>query len=230
MGKANVSLLTVMYHETQEHVNLADSSVLNFDPNIESLVVINKEFNTEFKNKFSRFIYNDENCLAKAWNIGLKELFKINDYVVVTGLDQSLYKDTIPNLIDFANKYPEAGIWSATNSTWDNKEKKRNITHGDGSFSFFIIHKKTFENVGDFDENFIPAYFEDNDYLERAWLKGYKPLQSSESVYFHITQGTVKYGNEIKKQYPIFMQKNLEYFIQKWGKIPDHLPKNIKFS
>ena len=46
---------------------------------------------------------------------------------------------------------------------------------GDG-FNLFSVPRATAEKVGYFDENFYPAYFEDNDYVYRCRLAGARIL------------------------------------------------------
>jgi GT2 family glycosyltransferase len=173
-------------------------------------------------------MYNSENCLASAWNKGLKQLFKKYNKVLVIGTDQEVLKEDIENLLEYSNKYPDAGLWSA--KPIETRPKTHNkVEHGDGSFSYFIISKEAYEDTGEFDENFKPAYFEDNDYLERLWLRGYIPVQTQHIKFLHLTQGSVKYSQEDAKAYPKYMQDNLNYFKAKWNKVPDHLPEDIKF-
>lgn len=234
----NIGVLTVIYHESDEHVVLAKNTMGSMPKDIEKVAIVNKLHDKSILKLFSTHTQNSENCLARAWNIGLEMLFLKYDYVLVMGLDHLVNTNTISDLMSFAKKYPGAGLWSATATNEFNEfsqeefniDQKALVKHGDGSFSFFIIHKDAFKKVGKFDEEFRPAYFEDNDYLERLWKSGYQPLRATNIKFYHLFQGTVNHGNEIKQQYPIFMQKNLELFKKKWGKVPDHLPLDIKFN
>lgn len=228
-----LAFLTVIYHETDAHVQMARSMLSSLPEGIYKHALVNKIKDTSTLDPFDSVEYNDENCLAKAWNKGLTYLFnKGYKRVLVTGMDQIVDDKLVEDLYRFVNTYPEAGFWSATasNDLVNRKDKLAStpVEHGDSSFSCFIIDKETFGNL-QFDENFTPAYFEDNDYLEQLRLAKYTPLRAININYFHVVQGTIKYGTEIQKEYPIFMQKNLDYFKKKWGKVPSHLPSDISF-
>lgn len=221
-------ILTVIYHTDKPHYNMA-MKTWSSTPNIPIIAVVNKRLDNVEYPKHIQYIENDRNILARAWNIGLKEIFRACDIAIVSGLDLEFpNEEKIQLMYNYLKDNSSIGILSA------NPDNHFSITtqsmkHGDGSFSLYMITKECFKSVGDFDENFDPAYFEDNDYLERLWQKGYKPERYNLANYFHITQGTLKYSEEVMKQYPIFMNKNLQYFRQKWGKTPEHLPDNIVF-
>ncbi len=88
---------------------------------------------------------------------------------------------------------------------------------GQKEWSVFGISKNTYNNVGDFDERFFPAYFEDNDYWHRMKKRG---IQTSVSERWN----PEVYNNSmsIKKEPDLnkFFMKNREYYIQKWGGVP----------
>lgn len=224
-----LNILTVIYHETVEHFNMAIKAWNSFPEDSNIIAVINKKLDgVEYPDNIT-YIENDENCLAKAWNKGLKEIFKTSEYAIVSGLDSiSPTKDKLEKLVGILKANPSLGIVAAMPLV---RERIYDLVlHGDGSFSFFVISKDTFEKVGDFNEDFKPAYFEDDDYLERLWMQKFHPVRVRSVSYYHVEQGTLKYGKETKKQYPVFMQKNLELYKSIYGKAPPHLPVNIKFS
>lgn len=226
------AILSVIYHEGEEHYNMFKKAIHSFPENVEQLLVVNRLLENKDYN-LENTILNDENCLAKAWNIGLKKLFKDYGYVVVSGLDSiSPSAEDIEEMISILKAHPEYGIISATPTKMHNTEEQGLIgmKHGDGSFSFYVISRETYEKVGDFDENYKPAYFEDNDYIERLYTSGFEPKRHSGVVYHHVMQGTVKFAPELSQKYPEFMQKNLDYFRKKFNKVPDHLPHDIVFK
>lgn len=227
-----IPFLTVIYNPTEELYNMSIQFLGMYPPSAVITAVKNLSYSRGEYPKGPKYIENSENCLSRAWNVGLKEIFKEYDYAVVTGMDSTFPSESqIKRLAEEAKK-DRVGVTAATPIEFINKNEstKVDIKHGDGSFSFFVISKKCFEDVGDFDENFKPAYFEDNDYLERLWQKGYTPKRFSIINYYHVIQGTYKGSEEVRHDYPIFMQKNLDYFRKKWGKTPEHLLPNIKFG
>lgn len=223
------AILTVLFNDSQE---LYDMSIRAFDcfpKEIELFSVVNKRLENKEYPKFVKYIDNDENCLARAWNIGLKELFKRYNYVIVSGLDSmSPPLNLLEELVDTLKDHPEYGLTAGV--ALGRQIESYEIKHGDGSFSFYCISKECYEKVGSFNEDYKPAYFEDDDYLERLWEKGYKPTKNEHVIYWHMSQGTVKHSLELKKKYAEFMNKNLALFKKTYGKVPDHLPKDIKFG
>lgn len=227
--KTKLQVLTVIYHETEDHYRMAINAWKAFPIQCEITAVINKKFEgVEYPDNI-HYIENDENCLSKAWNIGLKHIFQKHDIAFVSGLDsQSPTYLELMQMVESLEGKPKPGLVSATADGVKEYPVGVPVQHGDGSFSFFAIAKEAFEKVGNFDENFKPAYFEDNDYLERLWQSEYLPLRLP-IRYFHVFQGTMKFGKESRTNYPVYMQKNLDYFKSKWHKVPNHLPDDIKF-
>lgn len=227
------AVLTVIYHESDEHYNMAKQAWKSFPEDSEIMAVVNRKMDKEYPSNI-KYLYNTENCLSKAWNMGLRDLFKRHDYVVVSGLDSiAPVESEINQMITYLQTNPKIGLVSATpRGSYErihSLARTFDVEHGDGSFSFFILSKEAFETVGKFDENFKPAYFEDDDYLVRLRNAGYTPKRLQHVQYFHVRQGTVKHGNDIQKAYTDFMARNLEYYRKKWGHTPPHLPPNIEF-
>lgn len=81
----------------------------------------------------------------------------------------------------------------------------------------FIISKKTFLEVGSFDEKIFPAYFEDNDYAYRLKLER-KPHTCHEFLNpeTFINSGSIAKDPSLNLNF----EKNRQYFIRKWGGEP----------
>ena len=243
MRKHNIAHLSVVYLTNPEVIQLAERSYSSIPKPIFKLAVINANpLHFDLQNCVTEAIENAENCLSLAWNRGIRRLKELNyEYVLATNLDVILNKSVIAAMYRLLKKNPHFGLVSAESiedidkyqkicPTKDIPPRFCPIEHGDGSFSCFLLSIKAFDVVGDFDTNFKPAYFEDNDYLERLWTCGYIPQRLTNQFYFHFLQGTLKTCSKTQQSYPMFMQRNLEYFQQKHGKIPDHLPNDVSFS
>lgn len=170
---------------------------------------------------------NDKNILSRAWNKGLKYIFSRGyDKALLTNLDIFFDIETVDRLYQ-AQEETNAGLISATvvNAIVELKTARRivrgqenktiEMQRNDGSFSFFLITKETFERVGEFDENFIPAYFEDDDYLIRAKEAKVKALRCTTSYFYHDIQATVKEDKQVRSQYIEFMKRNQDYLNEK---------------
>jgi len=88
----------------------------------------------------------------------------------------------------------------------------------DGAVFFMSGYKKMFEDVGFFDGfSFVPAFAEDDDFLIRAKLKGYKLKTTTCAITYHFVSQTSRFSEEFKKdrmKYEINSNRN---FVRKWG-------------
>ena len=80
----------------------------------------------------------------------------------------------------------------------------------------FGVRRTAIERVGWFDENFIPAYFEDNDFSYRCRLMGVE-IQQLDGGFDHIGSATIRrsehYMRENHRTFPL----NQGYYLAKWG-------------
>ena len=85
------------------------------------------------------------------------------------------------------------------------------------NWSSFILTKKVYEKVGPFDENFKKAYFEDNDYMYRMRLAGV-PIK-----YVDELNPDIYLNSQTIEKNPLLggYVENREYFLQKWGGLPE---------
>ena len=85
------------------------------------------------------------------------------------------------------------------------------------NWSSFILTKNVYEKVGPFDEGFKKAYFEDNDYMYRMKLAGV-PIK-----YVDELNPDVYLNSQTIEKNPLLggYIENKEYFLQKWGGLPE---------
>lgn len=83
------------------------------------------------------------------------------------------------------------------------------------NFSCILIAPKYFEEIGDFDENFWPAWFEDNDSHYRATLLGWKEITTTAAPMVHF--GSVSTGM-MGERNPGMAQSEA-YYLKKWGSV-----------
>jgi GT2 family glycosyltransferase len=86
-------------------------------------------------------------------------------------------------------------------------------------YSSMVFTPELLYEVGYLDENFFPAYYEDNDHRYRMKLAGleweYLPLQ-----YTHRVSSTLKSSEEFQKKNQMTFAENCRYYIEKWGGTP----------
>jgi len=85
------------------------------------------------------------------------------------------------------------------------------------NWSSFLLTKKVYEKVGAFDEQFKKAYFEDNDYMYRMKLTGV-PIKYVDELNpdIYLNSQTIEKNPQLNGYVT-----NKEYFIQKWGGVPE---------
>ena len=171
-------------------------------PNIKIYIVDNG--NQNIKNQVANMpnvvlMEQTENLgVAQSWNLLCNEIFKNHDYALILNDDIYLGVKTWEIHIILENYKSDFYV-----STQD--------------WCAFIIPKKTFKKVGDFDSKFYPAYYEDNDYHYRMKLLGMKYLQTPYiNPHVYKASMTIEKNPELRK----FIQDNKDYYEKKWGGLP----------
>lgn len=88
----------------------------------------------------------------------------------------------------------------------------------DGSVFFMSGFKKLFEDVGYFDGfTFNPAFAEDDDFIIRTKLKGYKLKTTTCAITYHFVSQTSRFSEEFKHNKTKYEINSNRNFIRKWG-------------
>jgi GT2 family glycosyltransferase len=98
------------------------------------------------------------------------------------------------------------------------KTNNKNDILNDGAVFFMSGYKKMFDDIGGFDGfSFFPCFCEDDDFLIRAKLKGYKLKTCDSAITYHFVSQTSRFSDEMKdKRNEIELNSNRN-FIRKWG-------------
>jgi glycosyltransferase involved in cell wall biosynthesis len=93
------------------------------------------------------------------------------------------------------------------------------------AYSCFAITKKALNAVGKFDENFHPAYFEDNDFDYRVKLAGVSRAYAETNLIHgdgpaNQPSGTVRSDPVLRQHNDRTFSANRNYFVNKWGGMP----------
>lgn len=92
------------------------------------------------------------------------------------------------------------------------------------NFSAFAINKDCWEEIGEFDELFFPAYFEDNDYHYRMNLEEIKAIVYPPAMFYHY--GSRTQNEAIENGLPMVSGGEFENtrarYVKKWGGLPEH--------
>lgn len=178
--------------------------------------------------------------VAQSWNYGITKARENPEckYILVANNDILFHPDTIDNLINFKERTGYAMVTARNMNDGTFKESDlqefqvpvfneadlapiSNWREEGPDFSCFLISPDLVDKVGWFDENFKPAYFEDNDYHYRLLLSGEHAKRISTAPYFHYGSRTTQLNPEVKKSLDdTYFIKNKIYFIHKWGDNP----------
>lgn len=155
--------------------------------------------------------------VAKSWNWGIKAALTDGaEYVLVLNDDVRL--DT-PDFIDrlVADLARDAVILTSGRPDHvDPADESRRL-----AMSAFMCDGRLFHEVGEFDEQFWPAYFEDDDMLHRIQSTGrWRTFFDSDAVFHHWVSSTVAELRGARRTSRMHFKTNRERFFQKWGYYP----------
>ena len=175
--------------------------------------------------------------LSTVWNTALTMVWQTGGtHALVVNNDVRLPRATYQRLVEVQQR---TGAWfvSACNVgeayrheqdvklddlfTFDVGLRSHLLTSKGGpDFSCFLITQEC-HRWFQFDEQFSPAYFEDNDYHRRLQLAGFGDKIFSVPVpYLHIGSGTLRNVEHVNAGWNAKFQACREYYIQKWGGPP----------
>ncbi len=190
-----------------------------------------KYFDSLQDKKFVTSLLIEKNIgVSPAWNQALYLGFEVqkvksviilnNDTLLLPGtLDRLIYDLTLPGVAlasarDVSDRSASEADFFALNNNGNAFYKETPC------FSCFGVNKLCYDEIGLFDEEFAPAYFEDNDYHYRIKLAGLQATCNYSNFFFH-------YGSRSKKITPAFgafldehYLKNEAYYLEKWGGKP----------
>lgn len=139
--------------------------------------------------------------VARSWNYLCKQVFNVLQLPYALILNDDIYLGKFEHQIrDCIETLQQE--WLLTNT---------------GTWCTYIMPARTFGRVGEFDENFKIAYFEDNDFAYRLKLAGIEhfPTKGLAPLTF-INSGSVQKDAGLNKMF----EHNRHYYIRKWGGPP----------
>lgn len=143
--------------------------------------------------------------VGRAWNIGVDYMLK-NDFDFLIILSASVvFKDGGFSLFDQLEKNKHA-MGLQTQEGWH----------------CIALSKSIFKEIGNFDTNFYPAYYEDSDFIRRMELaKIHEPCGTIHMPATSIEVFPAEVAHGMKKgNVHVNMQACANYFLSKWGAMP----------
>lgn len=145
--------------------------------------------------------------VAASWNKILRRAEVLGLTAIISGDDIVVRPDTLERLVNAAEA--STGLFFYAN--------------GASSWAFFLQKPELAEKIGYYDENFWPAYFEDNDYHRRMLLAGENYAMITDAIVDHDISSTLRgFGDNSpqKKWLEKEFDKNSRYYGIKWGGPP----------
>ena len=209
--------------------------------------------------KFAHYRNEEAWSCAKSWNFGIQDGFDRGyDYVLVLNNDILLHPEAIDRMVerfedekidsdnisvDIADELKISNLVMV--SCLDvrgecekpedvillSPEKKEEVPESPHpNFSAFMINKECWNKIGPFDENFKPAYFEDNDYHHRIELAGMKAICLPTAMFYHYGSRTQNEATDKPICSSPQFEANGRYYQVKWGGVPGKEAYKIPFN
>ncbi len=138
--------------------------------------------------------------VAASWNKLCKHIFQEHEYALL--LNDDIYLGYGEETVEMSIETNPKTLIQAQGVAW----------------SIILINKELYEFVGDFDETFYPAYYEDSDYIYRMRLLGILWIVDSQ------LNPQVFLQSQTYEKSPDFvneaMAENRTRYIKKWGGMP----------
>lgn len=173
--------------------------------------------------------WHEQVALARAWNQGAMDAFREGcDFAIVCNDDVLFSPDTIDAMVEqYALLAESDNVVMVTPNNIklqliepyhirDYVRPPDAYTYSQHpNFSCFLIAFDFFDKCGTFDENFVPAWYEDNDMHRRIELLGYKAIMTTAAPHVHM--GGV--STAMIENNPGSGQSR-DYYLKKWGGVP----------
>jgi GT2 family glycosyltransferase len=157
--------------------------------------------------------YGENRGVSRSWNDGILTAYAEGADVVVVAND-----DVLPAAGDLdrvADKAVRCGDRYIVSCAGPHERLGRCLpSHG---YSFFAVNPIAIETIGCFDENFFPAYCEDQDYARRAALAGLSEENCADTTVLHGGSSAILASQELALQNRITQRNNIAYYMRKWG-------------
>jgi GT2 family glycosyltransferase len=157
--------------------------------------------------------YGENRGLSRTWNEGLLDAYGDGaDVVVIANDDITLGPGDLDRIAAKAVAHRDRYIVSCAG--FHERYQRRLPSHG---YSCFAVNPIALEMLGCFDENFSPAYCEDQDYARRAGLAGLAEENCADTEVVHGGSSAIFASEELQRQNARTQALNMAYYARKWG-------------
>ncbi len=136
--------------------------------------------------------------LSRSWNYGIERAIADGCTHIAVINDDILFSPyTLDALVELLDRNPGGDIALASAMTLRGQVQDplevvslKDWVHPESisehpDFSCFMVTPESYREIGTFDQNFVPAYFEDNDYHWRIKLASKRAVSTNQAPYFH---------------------------------------------
>ena len=194
----------------------------NFQGAIECLWSLKSQYQLEF---YIQPQWRAQVPLAQAWNTGIDQAIADGcKFILVTNDDILFSPYTVDHMIEAFSQLPDNVVMVSANNLMGQLANPFDILSrgpeqmedpfnaaDHPNYSCFMVHKDFFDRVGRFDENFVPAWWEDNDSHYRIHLLGLRAICTTYASCIHYGGvSTAKVANPDSS-------RSEGYYRAKWG-------------
>jgi hypothetical protein len=177
-----------------------------------------------------------ETSVAASWNAFLAwAAARGDDRLLVINHDAFLEADTVEALLAHGARAGAGAaerdgdlLWTAVNIGANPMPPPHEVSESP-DFSCYMLDPRRFATLfGRFDENFSPAYFEDNDAHARIALAGRRAVRVNLARFFHRGSDVIKEDGAAAAACHGPFGRNQAYFARKWGRAPVNQPAEMR--
>jgi GT2 family glycosyltransferase len=151
--------------------------------------------------------------LSVTWNDGVLGAYENGaDAVIVANDDVYFSPGDIDRIAARAAEHPESYI--ITCAGYHHRLDRILPSHG---YSCFAINPVALQRIGCFDENFFPAYCEDQDYCRRAALACLQEENCPDTMVHHGGSCAIYSSPQLRVRNAVSQSLNRAYYFRKWG-------------
>lgn len=219
--------IVIAVYDSLNYTQDCIDSLQKHAPNAE-IIIVNNGSQPETKeyldglNFIKTIHWNENRGVSKAWNAGLK--IATRDILCVLNNDVLVQPNGMQKLVVAAIETGVAGNEGACmNMDFCYAYSTYNEDEADYLGGYCIVFRRdVWDSVGEFDELFSPAYWEDNDWSLRVKEAGYKWKIIPECVYHYVARTSVR----VLDMGSLFAAQRIK-FLNKWGKKANGLGERI---
>lgn len=219
--ETTLECLEAIKKNTSELENVYRVTVINDGSDDETPVVLSAN---PIGFKHYKYIENETNTgfssvTNQGWNSALEDGYSL---VAIFNNDNLVGEGWLPPLLEALQTFKKVGM--VTGFLHPNKESMDSDPVDKGKLQFvpwmkggpWLFRVRVFTEIGGFDEDFNPAWFEDDDFLTRMALNGIMFGLVRNSIGIHY-DGVTRKGELKKRMGESFYQDNFYRYCHKWG-------------